>query len=78
MKYLIFAAIIVVGLALAFGGSGSSDARDDSRLEQGVHRIDSYLAQGLTPEAHDALHKRAKDTSDFLGSLRQQAEDAAK
>lgn len=78
MKNFVFAALIVVGFALAFGGSGGSDAKDDSRLEQSVQTIDSYLAKGLTPSAHDALHKRAKDTSDFLGGLRQQAADAAK
>lgn len=77
MKTLIFGALVVIGLALAFGGTtNNSDARDDSRIEQGVQQIDSYLQKGLTPEAHDALSKKARETSDFLQGIEQQAVEA--
>jgi hypothetical protein len=76
MKILIFATLVVFGLALAFGGIGNSDARDDSRVQQGVQQIDSYLQKGLTPNAHDTLSRRASDTSEFLRGIEQRAIDA--
>jgi hypothetical protein len=78
MKSLIFVALVVFGLALAFGGTGNSDAQDNSRIQQGVQQIDSYLQKGLTPEAHDALSRKARASADFLTGIEQRAMDATK
>lgn len=77
MKTLIFAALVVIGLALA-GGTGNSNAQDDSRIQQGVQQIDSYLQKGLTPEAHDALSNKARASADFLRGIKESALDATK
>ena len=75
MKTLILAALVVFGLALASGGTDNSDSRDDSRLQQGVQQIDSYLQKGLTPEAHRELSTKARASADFLQSIEQRALD---
>ena len=76
MKTLIFAALVVFGLALASGGTGNSNAQDDSRIQQGVQQIDSYLQKGLTPRAHDELSKKARASADFLQGIEKRALDA--
>jgi len=78
MKMLIFAALVVFGLALASGGTGNTRAQDDSRLQQGVQQIDSYLQKGLTPEAHDAISENAQASADFLRGIEKRAVGATK
>lgn len=76
MKTLIFAALVVLGLALASVGTGNNSAQDDSRIQQGVQQLDTYLQKGLTPEAHGALSNKARVSADFLRSIEQRARDA--
>ena len=78
MKMLIIAVLVVFGLALATNGGGNTGAQDDSSVQQGVHRIDSYLQQGLTPETHEAIAKNARSSADWLRGIEQSAVDAAK
>jgi len=78
MKSLIFAALVIFGLALAIGGRGYTDAQEDPRIQQGVQQIDSYLQQGLTPEAHDTIAKNARESADFLKGIEQRAVDATR
>lgn len=67
MKFLLLGAIVVIGLALAFGGGGSSsNAQSDSRLQQGVDQVDAYLQKGLTPETHQIIADKASSSASWL------------
>lgn len=78
MKSLIFAVLVIFGLALAIGGRGYSDAQEDPGIEQGVQQIDSYLQQGLTPETHDTIARNARESADWLKSIEQRAVEATR
>jgi hypothetical protein len=72
MKFLLLGAIVVIGLALAFGGGGSSsNAQNESRSlpQQGVDNVDAYLQKGLTPETHQLIAEKASSSAGWLKGI---------
>jgi hypothetical protein len=78
MKFFAIAAVIVVGLALAFGDGGSTttSAQTDSRQQQIVNRVDGYLQKGLSAELHEALSEKAHASADWFKGLEAHLADA--
>ena len=76
MKSLMLAALVAIGLVLAFGGTGGDSAQRDHAWKQGVQQVDSYLQAGLSPGTHAAIQKNAHASADWLSGLGKQVADA--
>jgi hypothetical protein len=59
MKSLMFAALVAIGLVLAFGGAGGDGSQRNPTWKPEMQRVDSYLQTGPSPGTNAAFQKKA-------------------
>lgn len=76
MKSLMLAALVAIGLVLAFSGTGGDSAQHDPTWKHGMQRVDSYLQIGLSPGTNAVIQKKAHESADWLSGLEKRVADA--
>ncbi len=67
MKGLIAGAALALAAVFGFQSAQDDAAHSqDSRIAQGVERMDSVLQKGLSEETHDKLAKQADSSAEWL------------
>jgi hypothetical protein len=60
------AALVAIGLVLAFGGTGGDNAQRNPAGSKGMQRVDSYPQTGLSPGTNAAIQKKSHASADWL------------
>jgi hypothetical protein len=71
------AAVLAIGSVVALSGGNEDPAHSqDSQLQQGMHRVDGVLQQGLSKDTHDEIAAKAKDSAIWLQGFGESVKEA--
>ncbi len=76
------AAAVAMILVLRDSGDSAPTSQATSPVQQGLHRFDSVLQEGLSQDTHDSIHDRLSgsisQSAEFLGAVEASVNEASR